>query len=261
MDAVVTGVAVAAGLLLGDLLDVLVTRTGAHASLDRPWFACPSCGRRPATAELVPLLGAAPRRRPCPTCGTVRLHGRRPWALGVVAAAVLGSLAARVGPHPALAAYLVLGAALVVVSAVDLERLIIPNRVVYPAAAAVAVLLVVASAADDRWQAAWWAAACGAACFVAFYVVHVAVPRGMGFGDVRLAGLVGLATGWRSPGQAFVAILAALVLGSMVGLVVMAVSGTGRRTRVPFGPFLAAGAMVAVLAGGPLARVLLHHGG
>lgn len=259
MDGVVTGLAAVGGLLLGDPLEVVVARTGAHAGLAPPWWDCPSCGRPAPASAVVPLVGVAARRR-CRACGATRAYGRRPWVLAVVTAAVLGSIAARVGPHPQLAAYLVLGAALVAVSAVDLERMIIPNRIVYPTLVAVGALLVVASAADARWSALWWAAAAGAACFAAFFAVHVAVPRGMGFGDVRLAGLVGMATGWWSPGQAFVAVLAAFVLGSVVGVVAMAVSGAGRRTRVPFGPFLAAGAVVAVLSGAPLTRVLLHHG-
>lgn len=260
MDGLVTAVAAAGGLLLGDPLEIVVERCGAHASLARPWWSCPSCGRPPGPAALVPLSGSLSRRNPCPTCGERRPHPGRPLVLALVCAAVFGAFAARVGADPVLPAYLVLGTALVSISAVDLERLIIPNRIVYPAGVAVVVLLVVGSAADGHWQSMLWALACGAGAFAAFFVVHVAVPRGMGFGDVRLAGLVGLATGWRSPGQAFVAFLAAFVLGSLVGVVVMAVSGQGRRTRVPFGPFLAAGAAVAVVAGGPLSRVILHHG-
>lgn len=260
MDWLVTGVATAAGLVAGDVLDVLAARTGAHVPLGRPWLACPACGDPAAPADALPLWGAVRRARPCPACGGRRPLATRPVALGVAAGAVLGAEAARLGPAPVLPAFLVLGLALVVLSAVDLERMIIPNRVLYPATAAVALLLAVGSAADGRWAPLGWAAACGAASFAAFGLVHLVSPRGMGFGDVRLAGLVGMATGWLSPGRAFVTFLAAFVLGSIVGVVVMVLSGQGRRTRLPFGPFLAAGAVLSVLAGGSLARVVFHHG-
>lgn len=260
MDGLVIGVAAAAGLVAGDVLDVLAARTGAHAPLTRPWLACPSCGRPASPAEAVPLWGAGRRARPCPACGARRPMAARPVLLGLAAAAVMGAEAARLGPDPVLPAFLALGLALVVLSAVDLERMIIPNRVLYPATGVVAVLLAVGSAADGRWVPLGWAAACGAASVAAFGLVHLVSPRGMGFGDVRLAGLVGMATGWLSPGRAFVTFLAAFVLGSVVGVVVMAVSGQGRRTRVPFGPFLAAGAVLSVLAGGPLVRTIFHHG-
>ena len=99
----------------------------------------------------------------------------------------------------------------------------------------------------------------GAAAFVAFLAVHLAVPRGMGFGDVRLAGVVGFATGWLGLGHAFVGFFTAFVLGAWSGSWPWRSSGGGRKTRIPFGPFLAAGAVVTVLWGSPVAHVLFHH--
>ncbi len=144
-------------------------------------------------------------------------------------------------------------------SAVDFERQIIPNRLVYSTLAALVPLFVLAAAVDDRWGSLARAAIGGAAAFVAFLAVHLAVPRGMGFGDVRLAGVVGFATGWLGLGHAFVGFFTAFLLGALVGVVAMALSGAGRKTRIPFGPFLAAGAVVTVLWGSPVARVLFHH--
>jgi leader peptidase (prepilin peptidase)/N-methyltransferase len=176
-------------------------------------------------------------------------------------ACVVGGFAARLGDDVALAPFAVLGIALVAISAVDLERFVIPNRIVYPTLALVAPLLVVSSAVDHRWGSLGRAAIAGAVAFAGFFVVHVVVPRGMGFGDVRLAGLIGLSTGWLGLGHAFVAFLAGFVLGAMIGIVVMMVTGGGRKTRIPFGPFLGAGAVLAVLWGGPLAQALFHRGG
>jgi leader peptidase (prepilin peptidase)/N-methyltransferase len=83
----------------------------------------------------------------------------------------------------------------------------------------------------------------------------------MGFGDVRLAGVLGGATGWPGLGHAFVAFFAAFVLGAVIGIAVMAATGGGRKTRIPFGPFLAAGAVVAIVWGNPVAHALFHHSG
>jgi leader peptidase (prepilin peptidase)/N-methyltransferase len=172
----------------------------------------------------------------------------------------LGGFAVRFGADAALAPFAVLGVALVAISAVDLERLIIPNRILYPTLALVAPLLLVASGVDDRWGSFARGAIAGSIAFAGFLAIHIAVPKGMGFGDVRLAGLIGLATGWLGFGHAAVAFLAGFLLGAVVGVAVMAITGQGRKTKVPFGPFLAAGAVVAVLWGNPLAHALFHRG-
>ncbi|HLX89155.1 MAG TPA: A24 family peptidase [Acidimicrobiales bacterium] len=258
MDGLLTAVSAAGGLVLGDGLEVLVERVGAKESLAPPWWSCAGCGRARDHGARIPLAGLGLRRR-CPGCGERRPHGLRPVVLALVSAAVLGGLAARIGDDVVLAAYAVLALSLVAISAIDLERFIIPNRLVYPTLAVVAPLFVVASAVDDRWGSLARAAIAGAAAFVGFFAVHLAVPRGMGFGDVRLAGVIGLATGWLGLGHAFVAFFAAFLLGAVIGIGVMVASGGGRKTRIPFGPFMAAGAVVAVLWGNPVAHALFHH--
>lgn len=260
VDALVTGVSAAGGLVIGDALEVVVERLGEHRPLDRPWWRCETC-QAPATgAGLVPVVRVVARRRPCPSCGARSSHPLRPAALAVVSAAVLGGFAARVGADVVLAAYAVFGLSLVAISAVDLERFIIPNRIVYPTLALLVPLFVVASAVDDRWGSLARAAIAGTVAFAGFLALHLIVPRGMGRGDVRLAGVIGLATGWLSLGHAFVGFFAGFVLGAVIGVVFMLATGGGRKTRIPFGPFLAAGAVWSVLWGGPAAHALFHRG-
>lgn len=227
MDALVTGVCAAGGLVLGAPAEVVVARVGARQSMARPWRVA-----NPGRALAIALCGGA----------------------------LCGGLAARLGTDVALAAYAVLALSLVAMSAVDLERFIIPNRILYPTAAVVVPLLVIASAVDHRWGSLWRAALAAAIAFVAFLAVHLAVPHGMGFGDVRLSGLLGFATGWLGLGHAFVGFFAGFVLGAVVGIGVMVAGRGGRKTRIPFGPFLAAGAMVTVLWGNPLVHALFHRG-
>lgn len=227
MDALVTGVCAAGGLVVGVPAEVVVTRVGARQSLAPPW----------------------------------RVANRaRALAIALCGAALCGGLATRLGADVALAAYAVLALSLVAMSAVDLERFIIPNRILYPTAGVVVPLLAIASAVDHRWGSLWRAALAAVIAFVAFLAVHLAVPHGMGFGDVRLSGLLGFATGWLGLGHAFVGFFAGFVLGAVVGIGVMAAGRGGRKTRIPFGPFLAAGAMVTVLWGNPLVHALFHRG-
>lgn len=259
MDALVTGVCAAGGLVLAEPLELVVERVGARRPLSRPWFECPTCACAPGWLAAVPLASLSWRRH-CPHCGGLRPYVARPLLLGLVSALVLGAMAARVGPDVVLAAYCVLGLGLVAMSAVDLERFIIPNRILYPTAAVVGPLLVLSSAVDHRWGSLARAAIAAAAAFAAFLAVHLAVPKGMGFGDVRLAGLLGAATGWLGLGHAFVGFFAAFLLGSFVGIGVMAAGRGGRKTRIPFGPFMAVGAVITVVWGNPVAHALFHRG-
>ena len=260
MHALVTGVSAAGGLLLGDNLEVLVERLGERHSLDRPLWRCPSCHAPCRGLAAVPVARVLARRRGCGHCGQRPHDVWRPVVLALISAALLGGLAARIGDDLVLAPYALLALSLVAISAVDFERHIIPNRLVYPTLAVIVPLFVAASAVDDRWGSLARAAIGGAAAFAAFLAVHLAVPHGMGFGDVRLSGVLGFAMGWLGLGHAFVGFLAAFVLGAVVGVLAMAVSGAGRKTRIPFGPFLAAGAMITVLWGTPLTNALFHHG-
>lgn len=261
MDGLTTGLLSAGGLFVGDSLEIVVDRLGSKSSFERPWWRCPTCGAPASGVGLVPMLRISRRGSGCAQCGARPAHPWRPAVMALACAAILGGFAARFGDDVALAPFAVLGIALVAISAVDLERFLIPNRIVYPTLALVAPLLVVSSAVDHRWGSLARAAIAGAVAFSGFFVVHVVVPKGMGFGDVRLAGLIGLTTGWLGLGHAFVAFLAGFVLGALIGIAVMAATGGGRKTRIPFGPFLAGGAVFAVLWGSPIAHALFHRGG
>jgi len=260
MHGLVTGVSAAAGLVLGGELEVVVERLGERRPFDRPWWRCPTCAKPYRGRGLVPVANSLFLRRGCRSCRERVSHPWRPAVLGMLGAVVLGAFAARIGHDVVLAAYAVFGLSMLSMSAVDLERQIIPNRLVYGTLAVMVPLFVTASAVDDRWGSLARAAIAGALAFVGFLLVHLAVPRGMGFGDVRLAGVIGFATGWLGLGHAFVGFFAAFVLGALVGVGAMVVTGAGRKTRIPFGPFMAAGAVVAVLWGSPLAQTLFHHG-
>jgi len=215
---------------------------------DSPPLTSPGSGvaaGRPPTVALVPA-------------------GRNPTRT-VVAGLVTGALAAaaahRLGAQLTLVAYGLLFAVLVAVSVTDLSHRLVPRRLVYPGAVVVGAALVADALNGHDPRRLAGAAIGGAVAFGVFFAVWWFVPRGMGFGDVRLAGLIGLALGYLGLFDTYLGFLSAFVLGALGGVVVMVVTGSGRRTRVPFAPALAAGAVIAVLAGPHVASSLFSGGG
>lgn len=179
----------------------------------------------------------------------------------MVTGALFAGAAIKFGAVPELAAYCVLFAGLVAISVADIRVRLVPRVILYPTLALMTLALVAAAAVAGHWHPLLDAVIGGAAAFAVFFVIWFIAPRGMGFGDVRLAGVVGAGLGWLGFRQLFLGFLAAFVVGSVVGLTLMALKGTGRKTALPFGPALAAGCVVGVLWGGTLANLWIHTGG
>lgn len=270
-----------AGLVVGIGLTVLIDRVPARERLLPLRFHCPRCPgardlrveveareearRRQALGEsdgeeveVVPS-GPGPRevpglavasmllpRRPCPGCAAPL--GARYWGVPWATAAVFAVMAAAVSGW-ALPAHLVLAALLVTVTVIDLELRIIPTRLVYPALLASVVLLGVAAAAEGRATDLTSALLGSGAAWAFLALLWVVSPASMGFGDVRLALVLGLFLGWQSLLHVLVGIFLGFALAAVVGGVLMALGSAGRRTQVPFGPFLAAGTLAALVWG------------
>jgi len=173
----------------------------------------------------------------------------RGWAVVGVTAGLFAGMAARFGADVELLAFLVLAAGLVVLSVIDLREFLLPNRVVYPLAAVSAALLGLAAVVDDDLDAFARAGIAAAAAFLAFTVLHLLSPRSMGFGDVKLSFVLGLGLGWLGTGEVVLGLALGFVYGAAVGVVLLATRLRSRRDHVPFGPFMAAGALTAVLVG------------
>jgi leader peptidase (prepilin peptidase)/N-methyltransferase len=182
----------------------------------------------------------------------------RAAAAALLTAALFGGAAAHFGRDLVLAPFCVFFAALVVISVTDLTHRLVPRRLLYAALGLIVPLLVATSALDHSWHDLTGSVIAGAVAFGLFFGIWWFIPRGMGFGDVRLAGTIGLVVGYLSLLHAYVAFLAGFVIGMVFGLVLMVVSSAGRKTRIPFAPSLAAGAVIAVLWGGHLAHSLFH---
>jgi leader peptidase (prepilin peptidase)/N-methyltransferase len=240
MAAPAVAIAFAFGLLIGSFLNVVAYRLPRGESLSRPGSRCPGCGKPVRPYDNIPVVSWLLLRGRCRDCGAP-IAGRYP--LVELATGLLWALVVALRDDAAgIALGLILVTALVPIVLIDLEHRLIPNRITGPAAvAAVAAGLALDL---DGVPEQLIAGAAGAGFFL---LAALAYPRGMGMGDVKLVGLMGLCLG-RAVGPA---ILVGLLAGVIVGGVIIARVGAaaGRKTAVPFGPFLALGALVALVAG------------
>jgi leader peptidase (prepilin peptidase)/N-methyltransferase len=223
MTAVLIAACSLVGLVIGWMLDPVITRVPRKQ----------------------PVLGPpAPDEPPSP-------RGRR-VAVALVNAALFGAMAARFDDSWTLIAYLVLTAALVALAAIDLETYLLPNRIVYPLTVAMLVLLPLGLLGDGDVDAFGRGLLAGVIAFAAFFVVHLISPRGMGFGDVKLSFTLGLALGCVGWGEMILGLFLGFVYGAVIGIVLIATRMRRKNQAVPFGPFLAAGAVTALLVGIPI---------
>jgi len=170
---------------------------------------------------------------------------RRP-VVEVGTAVLLVLVVVRFGLDPQLPAFLLLAVVAVLLAVVDLQHQLLPDRVVLPALAAGAALLLGAAAAEGSWGALGRAALGAAAMFLAFLVMALASPSGLGMGDVKLAALLGLHLGWVSWSAVLVGALGAFVVQALVALGLLASRRVRRDSAVPFGPAMLVGAALAL---------------
>jgi leader peptidase (prepilin peptidase)/N-methyltransferase len=231
------------GLLAGSFVTVVAHRVPRGESIVGPRSRCPACGAQIAAYDNVPVLSWLALRGRARCCGAA-ISPRYPLAelaLGVLYSATVLVLWGDAGE---IALGLVFVTVLMAVTLTDLERRIIPNKVLL-AGAVLAVAIAAVADPGSLPERAIAAAAAGGLLFLA----ALAYPRGMGLGDVKLAATMGLFLGRDVAPAVFVALLA----GALVGLGMMAREGAAARKRaIPFGPFLALGGVVGLLYGGEL---------
>jgi len=228
----------------------VIYRLPREESLSRPPSHCPACGAPIRARHNVPVLGWLVLRGRCADC-RAPISIRYP-AVELGTAVLFVALGLRLHALQLLAAlpaYLYFAAIGVALSLIDLDLKRLPNRIVLPSYPVLAVLLAGAAIADgDGWRLAR-AGLAGAALFAFFFVLAFAYPAGMGFGDVKLVGVLGLVLGYLSWSAVLVGAFAGFLLGALVGVVVLASRRGDRKTALPFGPFLIVGTLIAIVAG------------
>ena len=244
MPVPVVAVAGLFGLLVGSFLNVVAHRLPRGASLVKPRSACPDCGVPVRPYDNVPVLSWLLLRGRCRACGTP-ISARYPLVEAGTALLWLAVVAAHHADTTKLVLGLVLVTFLVPLALIDFDHKLLPNRLTYPAAVVGLALglLLDPDGQPERLMA-------GAIAGGIIFLVALAVPSGMGMGDAKLLLVMGLYLG----AAVVPAIFVALVSGTVVGVLIMARLGVsaGRKTAVPFGVFLALGAVVAILAGDPM---------
>jgi leader peptidase (prepilin peptidase) / N-methyltransferase len=228
------------GLLVGSFLNVMIARLPADESLVRPRSHCPHCGHGIRFYDNVPVLSWLLLRGRCRDCRE-SISARYPLVEALTGGLCALAVVAKGGDEDALLAVAFV-LVLVPVAFIDLDHRIIPNRILLPGAVAAVVILAV----TDPVRLPEHLIAGGAAGLF-FLLAALVYPSGMGMGDVKLAAVMGLYLG----SSVVPALLVALLAGSLVGVTIIARDGVaaGRKTAVPFGPFLALGALVGLFWG------------
>ncbi|MBV9212027.1 MAG: prepilin peptidase [Actinobacteria bacterium] len=237
------------GLVIGSFLNVVTYRVPRGESIVSPGSRCPGCGEAIRPFDNVPVLSWVLLRGRCRGCGA-RISPRYPL-VELVTGAVFAAVVLADGLNARLALELPFAAMLIAVAGIDLEHRIVPNRILLPVA-----LWGVGAAAVVRTSALPELLAAGAGAFAFLLIAALIHPRGMGMGDVKLAGVMGLYLG--------VSVIPALFLGflsgSVVGVAMLARDGSaGRKKGVPFAPFLALGGIAALIAGPSLIHLYTHN--
>jgi len=237
-----------AGLLVGSFLTVVAYRVPRGESIVGPRSRCTTCGAQIAAYDNVPIFSWAVlrgRSRCCDDPISIR-YPLTELALGVL---YVVTVAVLWGEPTEVALGLVFVTVLLAITLTDLERRVIPNSILLAATIAAVAIVAIGDPSSFPERAIAAAASGGG-----FLLVALAYPRGMGLGDVKLAAVMGLYLG-RNVAPA---ILVALIAGSAVGLFLIARQGTAARKRaIPFGPFLALGGVVGLLAGDQLVDLYL----
>lgn len=238
------------GLVLGSFGNVVIARVPAGRSLSTPPSSCPRCGTAIRPYDTIPVLSWLLLRGRCRACGE-QISVEYPLvelACGLLFAAI----GWRIGWAWELPAFLLFGWMLLVVAVIDLHTRRIPNRLTYPLTPALLVLLTAAALLDGVPGAAVRAVVAGVAAFAVLLVLALINPRGMGMGDVKLAAFIGLGLGYLGWAHVWLGLFLGFLAGGVVAGGALVSGLRTRKDHIPFGPWLALGAIAALLVGQPL---------
>jgi leader peptidase (prepilin peptidase) / N-methyltransferase len=256
VDALLAVGCAALGLIVGSFLNVVIWRVPRGESVVRPASHCPACGHAIKARDNVPVVSWLLLRGRCRHCGA-RISPRYP-VVEMVTGAVWAAFALRLGADAALPAYLYLGAVGVALALIDLDVRRLPDVLVLPSYAVGLLLLALPTVVHDEPGTFLRVVLGMVALFGAFFLLVLIYPKGMGFGDVKLAGVLGMYLGYLSWGVLVVGGFFGFLLGALVGGALMLGQRAGRKTAIPFGPFMLLGAFIAILWGQPIADAYVN---
>ena len=241
-------VVVVAGLVIGSFLTVVVDRVPRGESVNAPPSRCGSCGLRLGPLDLVPVFSWLALRGRCRRCRAP--IGIDPIVIELANATLYVLMAIRFDDtRAAIPAYCILMSVLLAQTWIDLKTKRLPREITYTGIVLGAVALSVAAIVIDEPERIWMMAVGAVIALATMWLIYAVSRGGMGDGDVRFAPLLGMYLGWLNPGIVLPGLFFGFLAGAVVGVVLMAFDRAGRRTAVPFGPFLAFGTVVAIFVG------------
>jgi leader peptidase (prepilin peptidase) / N-methyltransferase len=249
MDAagwIVTAALAVAGLTAGCWLTMLAARVPRGESLRLPAGRCAACGSPAGAADLIPLLGWVRLRRRCGECRLA--FGYWYPAAGLVTAAALIAMWLRFGASPELAPFCYLAVVGVALAFVDARYQRLPDLLTLPSYPVAVAALGVSALFTPGGGRHFGYALIGMAAVWLFFLLQVLIyPAGMGWGDVKLSGLIGLYLGWFGAGAVLAGLLGGYLLAAVTGLGLIAARRATRKSRLPFGPFMLASALAVIV--------------
>ena len=241
-------VVVVAGLVTGSFLTVVVDRVPRRESVNTPPSRCGSCGLRLGPLDLVPVFSWLALRGRCRQCRAP--IGIDPMVIELTNAGLYVLMAIRFEDmRAAIPAYCILMSVLLAQTWIDLKTKRLPREITYTGVVLGAIALTIAAVVLDEPERIWMMALGAVIALATMWLIYAVSRGGMGDGDVRLAPLLGMYLGWLNPGIVLPGLFFGFIAGAVVGVAMMAVDRAGRRTQVPFGPFLALGTVVAIFVG------------
>lgn len=250
-------VVIVAGLLIGSFLTVVVERVPQGGSVMAPPSRCGSCGLRLGPLDLVPVVSWVALRGKCRQCRAP--IGVEPIVIELTTAGLFVLFAIEFGASAELPAYCILGATLIAQTWIDFRTQRLPREITYTGMILGGIALIVAAIVLDEPERIWMMVLGAAIATATMWVIYALSRGGMGDGDVRLAPLLGMFLGWLNPGIVLPGLFFGFIAGAISGIVMMALNKAGRRTALPFGPFLALGTIVAIFYGQEFLDILLHR--
>ena len=250
MDIAVAAACGLLGLLVGSFANVVIYRIPAGLSMVSPPSACPGCNTPIAPRDNIPIVSWLLLRGRCRHC-KAPISPQYPL-VEAITALVFAAVGAWVSANLSLwtlPAFLLFAWLLIVVSVIDLQTRKIPNKLTYPLTPTLLVLLAAAAVLSGDPGRIVQVIIGGLAGFAGLFVLALVQPKGMGMGDVKLAGFIGLALGYISLWHVLVGIFMGFFIGGVIAIVLMVTKLRDRKDRIPFGPYLAAGALLTLFVG------------